>query len=42
MTQDEIYSIVMDYNKTNEIGKNIMTDMFKYFDNYINNDVGNN
>ena len=42
MTQDEIYNIVMDYNKTNEIGKNIMTDMFKYFDNYINNDVGNN
>ena len=35
MTEDEVYNIVMDYNKSNEIGKNIMADMFKYFDNII-------
>lgn len=32
MSQDEIYNIIMDYDKSNEIGEHIMNDMFEYYD----------
>ena len=38
MTKDEIYDIIMDYKKSNELGEYIMSDMFKYLDNIINDE----
>ena len=38
MTKDEIYDIIMDYQKSNELGEYIMNDMFKYLDNIINDE----
>lgn len=32
MSQDEIYEIVMSYEKSNEIGESILNDMFRYYD----------
>ena len=32
MSQEKIYDIIMDYEKSNEIGEHILNDMFKYFD----------
>ena len=32
MSQEEIYDIIMDYEKSNEIGEHILNDMFEYFD----------
>lgn len=42
MIQEEIYNIIMDYEKSNEIGEHIMKDMFEYFDKKISESGENN